>query len=287
MGIFADLRRNLSLDPYPDITKLQAWLGKSGPTGMFLQINTTDLQAGTPQFIPSPYNGNITKLAAIVQADVTTGGAITVEVDGIAVAGLSVDVAVDEAMAAFQQDDGGVFTDDTTDMNDAGANDVALYPATAAVDDACCFGAAEPFDTLVLDMGTQGAGTYTVAWEYWDGSAWVSLSVTDGTSAFKAGTATYEVTFTPPTDWEAMVLGVIGSALYYIRAQVDAGSMTTDPLATQGWTARKSAGQSIEVDTPVNDGTEKVLPTSSIEIIPGAAFASAGAVNCWLEIEPS
>ena len=142
MGIFADLRRSLSLDPYPDVKKVQDLLDKSGPTRIFFQISSTDLLAGTSQWIPSPFNGNITRLTVIVQVNVTTGDDITVEVDGVAVTG------------------------------------------------------------LVVAVGSDSAGT-------------------------------------------------------------------------------------IVTDVPTGDGTEEVLATSRIAIIPGASFASAGEVNGWLEIEPN
>ena len=275
-------------DPYALIEVLTPLLeqGRSNVKIPFF-INETDLLAGTAQQLVCPIKGKIRALEAVIQKTITTaGGPIIVGIGATAVEGLVLPVAVPIAMGGFQQDDGGVFTDDTTDMNDVGASDVAIFPATAAEDDACCFGARAPFDTLTINMGTQGAGTYTVAWEYWNGSAWTILSVTDGTTAFKAGTSTYDVTFTPPAAWAARVLGVIGPALFYIRAQIDDGTMTTDPLVTQGWTNRKNAGQVFRDNVVDEDGTEEVAKDANVRVTPDAAFAGAGEVHGWVEIEP-
>jgi hypothetical protein len=55
-------------------------------------------------------------------------------------------------------DDGGVFTDDTTDANDAGAGDVDLIPATEAENDAFYIGHHAPFGQVGFDLGTAGVG---------------------------------------------------------------------------------------------------------------------------------
>lgn len=56
-------------------------------------IDETDTLAGTSQEIVAPDNGFIDELQVIVQKAVTTGGAVTVNINGVAVAGLQVTVA--------------------------------------------------------------------------------------------------------------------------------------------------------------------------------------------------
>lgn len=134
----------------------------------------------------------------------------------------------------------GTFTDDTVDLNDADANDVAPFPAGAGLDDAFYFGSKVRFAQMTITVGTAGIGTYTVPaanWEYWNGSAWTSLSgLTDNTTSFKtAGTNT--VVFTLPTDWATTTLTITASGdetvpAYFIRARRDGGTVTTDPLLT-------------------------------------------------------
>jgi len=70
-------------------------------------IGQTDLLAGTSFFIAAPFDGWIEELGVVVQSAVTTGGAVTVEVATVAVAGLSVTVA--DAAAA-----GTIYTDTPT-----------------------------------------------------------------------------------------------------------------------------------------------------------------------------
>lgn len=140
-----------------------------------------------------------------------------------------------DSAKAVIQNDGGVFTDFTAAASQATANDVVLYPATAAAGDAAVFGASAIFNRLSVNVSTAGVGTYTVAWEYWDGDSFAALSVTDGTGSFK-NLGTTDVTFTPPVDWAASTINSQGP-FFYIRAVVDAGTMTTDPLAAQVWTA--------------------------------------------------
>ncbi len=137
-------------------------------------------------------------------------------------------------------DDGGVQTDETIKANDETANDMILLPAVPAVNDAYYFLSNWQFDTVRINIGTQGAGTWTIVWEYWNGSTWTVLSgVTDGTSGFKAAAGNHDVTFTVPTDWAITeVKGING---YAIRARVSAyTSITTQPKGTQAWTSTKT-----------------------------------------------
>ena len=139
--------------------------------------------------------------------------------------------ATDTAVTKAFLDDGGVFTDETTDFNDAGANDVELIPATEAVDDAFYYGSSNKFRGLNLNIGTAGVGN-TIVWECWDGSAWSSLTVTDNTVGFTVlGENT--VTFTPYVGWAKCFVN--SSEQYWIRSRVSVAAFTTQPLLTQGW----------------------------------------------------
>lgn len=139
------------------------------------------------------------------------------------------------AMTGAVADDGGATTDETTEANNATANDMTLLPAAPAVNDAYYFAAAGPFDKLTLNIGTPGVGTWTITWEYYNGSSWVALSgVTDDTSGFTAAAGNHDVTFTRPSDWGS--LAVAGITGYWIRARVsNYTSITTQPLGTQSW----------------------------------------------------
>jgi hypothetical protein len=127
-------------------------------------------------------------------------------------------------------DDGGSITDETIYAREATADDMTLLPAVPAENDAYYFGSKIKFDKLSIYISTQGAGTWTIVWEYWNGSSWVALSdVTDGTSGFKAVAGEHDVTFTMPSDFSDCQISN-SENLYFIRARVSSyTSITTQP----------------------------------------------------------
>jgi hypothetical protein len=137
-------------------------------------------------------------------------------------------------------DDGGAQTDQTTAANNATANDMTLLPASPVTNDCYYFGHSASFDVLRLNVGTAGAGTYTIAWSYWSaasGGSWASLSnVTDGTNGFK-NAGTNDVKFDQVSNWQLKsIQGITG---YWIRALVTMGTCTTQPKGTQAWAAAR------------------------------------------------
>lgn len=144
---------------------------------------------------------------------------------------IQVIAAVGQAWA----DDGGVFTDETVDINDVGTADVDLLPAVESIGDAFYFGLVSgPFYGVRILFSTPGVGT-AIAWEYYNG-AWVALSTAkdyvDGTLGFTA-TGTANLIFEAPKDWVSTTVNAV--AAYYVRARVTAASFTTVPVASQGW----------------------------------------------------
>ena len=120
------------------------------------------------------------------------------------------------ATAAIAED-GGVFTDETTNANSVATNDMNLTPATPANNDRYYFGHQEEFRQLKVEVSDVGSG-FTITWQYWNG-AWVSLSgVTDNTSSFSVSGENI-VSWTPPSDWATTTVNSQGP-LYYVRAQV-------------------------------------------------------------------
>ena len=128
----------------------------------------------------------------------------------------------------------GSYTDETTAAQNATTNDMTLLPAVPAQNDAYYFGFDKLFDVMTLNIGTPGAGVWTITWEYWNG-AWTALSgVTDGTTGFTAASGSHDVSFTRPGDWATTVVNAITK--YWIRARVSAyTSITTQPKGTQSW----------------------------------------------------
>ena len=139
------------------------------------------------------------------------------------------DNTTDTAITKAFLDDGGVFTDETTDFNDAVANDVQLMPTTEDVDDAFYYGSSNKFRGLNLNIGTAGVGN-TIVWEYWDGLAWTSLTVTDLTNGFtvltihnhKIDDTTNTITSTNATDQ-----ATLNTLLNEIKADYNAHRVST------------------------------------------------------------
>ena len=134
-------------------------------------------------------------------------------------------------------DDGGVQTVQTTAANNDTANDMTLLPAVPVVDDAYYFGGVtdRKWGVLGLNVGQNGVGTWTVTWEYWNGTIWAALTgVSDGSSGFTAGTGVRKVTWTIPTDWATSTIQTISA--YWVRARVSSfTSVTTQPLGTRSF----------------------------------------------------
>ena len=134
-------------------------------------------------------------------------------------------------------DDGGVFATETTGCNNGTANDMTLLPAVPAVNDAYYFGASFTFTDLIMTVGTAGVGTWTIVWEYWNGSAWTAVSGLYVPSAnfdqFKVSGKS-DIAWNPPSGWATT--SVNGISKYWIRARVSAyTSITTQPKGTQAW----------------------------------------------------
>lgn len=137
-----------------------------------------------------------------------------------------------------QADDGGVLTNETPAANEESPDDMTLLPAVPAVGDAYYFGSATVFQEVVLEISTLAiATTLTLAWEYWNGGAYVAIpAVLDGTElgATPLGQSG-RVTFTPPGDWAPDTIG--GRLAYHVRLRVTAAAgVTQQPLGQQAYT---------------------------------------------------
>ena len=125
------------------------------------------------------------------------------------------------------------YTDQTANSANATVNDVPLPPSANQINDAIYFGELVNFNGLFIVLGTAGSYTGTLAWEYWNGSAWTALSgVVDGTAGFKNAAGEYSVTWSYPTNWAQNAVNAVTK--YWVRARVSACSVfSTQPKATQ------------------------------------------------------
>jgi len=103
------------------------------------------------------------------------------------------------------------------------ADTAAGTPFTAMADnnDKLYCGKKTKFQEVRIEVNVAHSGYTSVTWEYWNGSAWTTLS-TAGTADFSAD-ATF--TFTVPGSWALTTVN--GISAYWIRAQQTAASPAT------------------------------------------------------------
>lgn len=141
-----------------------------------------------------------------------------------------------------------LYTDDTTDGEDTGANDVSI---PTDLNDTMYFGFSEMFEGLAmdiytsvngysaLDLGLGEDGKYSI--EYWNG-AWTELDVegnqntigvTDYDIKDNATDGAFILTWVRPTDWSTKTVGS-SSSMYYVRLKITQEySSATRPTASQ------------------------------------------------------
>ena len=71
---------------------------------------------------------------------------------------------------------GSVFTEYTTEAQSDTLNDLPLLGAAPVVDDAWFFGCDNPCRIFNQEIDTAGVGTWTITYEYWNGSEWAALA---------------------------------------------------------------------------------------------------------------
>ena len=176
-----------------------------------------ELLTGTASFLgKAEYSGGDLDAQAAIAA-------VSIAVKNVGLDYASASQAVGFAFA----DDGGVFTDESTAANNDTTNDMTITSATpVVVGDAYYFGATSPFSALQLKLSTQGVGTWTIAWQYYNGTSWVALTFTQQEIAhFMEPIGTYVNTWTMPADWASTTVNA--QAAYWIRARVATWSVTT------------------------------------------------------------
>ena len=129
---------------------------------------------------------------------------------------------------------GSVFTEYTAEAQSDTLNDLPLLGAAPVVDDAWFFGCDNPCRIFNQEIDTAGVGTWTITYEYWNGSEWAALAnvddLTTGFTVLGANSTTWDM----PTDWATQA--VTGSAVnsYWGRARVSAfTNITTPPLGSR------------------------------------------------------
>lgn len=132
---------------------------------------------------------------------------------------------------------GASFLDHTAEARSQGGAGFALFQGPTVDVDEAYVGISSTFGRAKLTFATPGVqnAAVTLAWEYWNGSAWAALSgVVDGTAGL---TQDGVVTWTIPGDWVATSVNSVSQ--FYVRVRFTAGSWTTNPLvatlSVTGW----------------------------------------------------
>lgn len=121
--------------------------------------------------------------------------------------------------------------DETTAANNSSSNDIIFPTADTEVVE---FGLHNPATILIVDTSTVTDATWTITWEYYNGSSWSAFAnVIDGTKGFTSP-GIRKVSWDMPSSWPNSTLHSIES--YWVRARVSAfTSSTVDPLGRQIW----------------------------------------------------
>lgn len=128
----------------------------------------------------------------------------------------------DSTFDSVQHYVGGAYVDDTLIVQTLGLITVDVLNV---VGEFLYIGKRNTFNNVYFDFQTiMSAGT-TRSWEYWNGSAWVALTVTDETNNWANDGNT---SFTPPVDWAKTVVNSVGP-IYYIRVGTVSGSFSVEP----------------------------------------------------------
>lgn len=166
-----------------------------------------------------------------------------------------------------QIDASGVYTDDTTDLQDVGAND---FPTCTLSTDNSGFiiGATEKWNVSQLVVGTAHAGgAPAYEFTYWNGSAWTALAAYIVDTPSFAGAATVYFSFFPPGDWVigGTPVATVPTTRYNIRVRATTAPTATVALIGQAKVARIEDLRQVAATTGVDFmtlGSEPVIVSS-------------------------
>ena len=185
---------------------------------------------------------------------------------------------VGEPVTYCYRDVAGTPTDYTAAANNETTGDVVPWSAgTPAVNDAFYVGSSTRFNCASFLISTQGAGTFTVAWEYYDtASTWTALPGLTDATVFTGTAIQRTARFTVPGDWATLSLQ--SNTLYWIRARISAyTSMATHALASRVWVGKWQ--QLFSATSTVNHGMLYKYATASEPTDYQITYTTAETVN--------
>lgn len=193
-------------------------------------ISITSLSEGSAvQVIANETAGTVTSGDVLGEGLADSNGEFSFTINYEGAFGAGLDVVVRCRNQGFPnaaiQDDGGSFTDETTNANSSSSNDMNIFTVFPQQNDAYLFGHSEQFFNMKLDVTT--AATYSLAdsvdavWEYYNGTDWSPLpnlvdGTADGNDEALGSTGEGIVSWTDPGNWATFTVNSQGP-YYYIR----------------------------------------------------------------------
>lgn len=144
--------------------------------------------------------------------------------------------SVNAVGGAVAHDHDGADTDETTEANEATANDMTLLQADGAIADWYALGHASKFDGAVLNVSTVGADITLDTFEYSKGGGtWGTLTpILNQLNDYETSGKVW-FTFVRPGDWAVDTYAGIADK-YWIKLKASAiGGSYTQPLGAQAW----------------------------------------------------
>ncbi len=117
------------------------------------------------------------------------------------------------------------FTDNTTEANSIEGTAFPAFATTVGIGDIFYVGSSFKFGGVSFNLATIGAGG-VVVWEYWNGSSWTTLSVTEDTTDADDLNASGKMTWTIPSDIEKTTVNGIANT-FWVRLRVTTAHSTS------------------------------------------------------------
>jgi len=183
--------------------------------------------------IPSPSISQVTEQHSAPPGKTATPS-LTIPTPSIGKAATA--TSVNAVGGAVAHDADGVDTDQTTEANEATADDMTLLQADGAIADWYALGYASLFDGIVLNVSTVGADLTLDTFEYSKGGgAWGTLTVIMNQLNNYETSGKVWFIFERPGDWAVDTYAGIADK-YWIKFKASAiGGGYTQPLGAQAW----------------------------------------------------
>lgn len=232
-GMWDDIRTDMAGQPGEDIYVYQPdansvvlrWVGETYGTGYPVNFAIRLYSDGRISFDYGSGNTNLTPTVGVSSGD---GVHYTLSAhDGSS-------VLTNAQTSYWTRDSASNWLDRTSEAASTATGDVNLFNANG---DALYVGSVAKFDYTYFDLQTGASASIAPSWEYWNGTGWQALTLTENPGYTFTGSG--RVGFTPPANWQTCSVG--GSAnLYYVRATRTAPTVATPPLASQFTSVRNN-----------------------------------------------